>query len=120
MKIDVVLIQEGSPWPESDDIMIDITNFLNTASMTPRLFWFKTKVMKAITNSSWEPWKKKIDDYYTKVNAHDEAMGLWALHYVRSEKMIKMETTKQEMDDNVDNSSATDNKRKRKDIGPRI
>jgi len=120
MKIDVVLIQEGSPLPESDDIMIDITNFLNTASMTPRLFWFKTKVMKAITNSSWEPWKKKIDDYYTKVNAHDKAMGLWALHYVRSEKMIKMETSKQETDDNVDNSSATDNKRKRKDIGPRI
>jgi len=54
------------------------------------------------------------------VNAHDEAMGLWALHYVRSEKMTKMEMTKQEMDDNVDNSSATDNKRKRKDIGPHI
>ena len=93
MKIDVVLIQEGSPLPESDDIMIDITNFLNTATMTPRLFWFKTKVMKAITNSSWEPWKKKIDDYYTKVNANDKAMGLWALHYVRSEKMIKITAT---------------------------
>jgi len=108
--------------PESDDIMIDITNFLNTATMTPKLFWFKMKVMKAITNSLWEPWKKQIDEYYTKVNAHDEAMGLWALHYIRSEKMIKMEMSKQEMDDNnnVDNSSATDNKRKRKDIGPRI
>ena len=76
--------------------------------------------MKAITNSLWEPWKKKIDDYYTKVNAHDEAMGLWALHYIRSEKMIKMEVSKEELDDNIDNSSSIDNKRKREDIGPRI
>ena len=99
---------------------MDISSFLNTASITPRLFWFTTKVMKAITNSLWEPWKKKIDDYYTKLNAHDEAMGLWALHYVRSKKMIKMEVSKQEMDDNIDNSSSTNNKRKRKDIGPHI
>jgi len=102
MKIDIVLLQEGSPLPESDDISTDITNFLNTATMTPRLFWFTMKVMKAITNSLWEPWKKKIDDYYTKVNAHDEAMGLWALHYVRSEKMIKMEVSKEELDDNIE------------------
>ena len=76
--------------------------------------------MKAITNSSWDPWKKQIDDYYSKVNTHDEAMGLWALHYVRSEKMIKMEVSKEELDDNIDNSSSIDNKRKRKDIGPHI
>jgi len=29
-----------------------------------------------------EPLEEKIDDYYSKVNAHDEAMGLWALHYI--------------------------------------
>jgi len=93
MTIYIVVLQEGSPLPESEDIITDISSFLNTATITPRLFWFTTKVMKAITNSLWEPWKKKIDDYYTKVNAHDEAMGLWALHYIRSEKMIKMEVS---------------------------
>jgi len=55
-----------------------------------------------------------------KVNAHDEAMGLWALHYIRSEKMIKMEGSKEELDDNGDICSSTDSKRKRKDIGPCI
>jgi len=41
-------------------------------------------------------------------------MGLWALHYVRSEKMIKMEVSKDKSEENIDN------KRKRKDIGPHL
>jgi len=34
--------------------------------------------------------------------------------------MIKMEVSKEELDDNLDNNSTTCNKRKRKDIGPHI
>jgi len=38
-----VLLQEGSPLPESEDIITDISSFLNTATTsTPRLFWFTT------------------------------------------------------------------------------
>ncbi len=37
-----VLLQEGSPLPESEDIITDISSFLNTATITPRLFWFTT------------------------------------------------------------------------------
>jgi len=43
-------------------------------------------------------------------------MGLWALHCVRSEKMIKMEVHKEELEDNIENNPTSCNKRKRKDI----
>jgi len=39
----------------------------------------------------WDPWRRNIDDYYACVSCHDEAMGLWAWHYVQSKKMIKKE-----------------------------
>jgi len=60
MTIHIVVLQEGSCLPESEDIIMDISSFLNTATITPRLFWFTMKVMKAIINSLWDPWKKKL------------------------------------------------------------
>jgi len=85
-------------------------------------FTYSKNDAKAMMNSLWDPWKKKINNYYRKVNAHDEGMGLRALHYVTSEKMIKMEVNKEGPDnnDNVDNSLTSCNKTRRKDIDPCI
>ena len=80
---------------------------MSSAKITARLLWFMMKLMKTITNSLWDPWRKKFDDYYTKVNCHDEAMGLWALYYVQSEKMIKKE---KECNKEEDNNSTISNK----------
>ena len=60
--------------------------------------------------------EEKIDDYYTKVNCHNKAMGLWALYYAQSEKMIKKE---KECNEEEDNNSTISNW-KRKDMGPWI
>jgi len=79
--------------------------------MTPSLFWFKTKLAKAITNSFWDPWKRKIDDYYSRVNSHNKAMGLWALNYVRTEKMMKKETESDE--EKQDSNSCNTNGKKK-------
>jgi len=83
------VLHEGSTLPQPEDIINDECTFLSSAKMTPSLLWFKTKLAKAITNSFWDPWKRKVDDYYSRVNSHDEAMGLWALNFVRTEKMMK-------------------------------
>jgi len=72
--------------------------------------------MKAITNSLWDPWKNQC--YYGNVNAHDKAMRLWVLHYVRGEKMIKMEVGKEEPEDNVDNNLTSCKKGKGKILVP--
>jgi len=59
--------------------------------------------------------EEKIDDYFTKVNCHDKAMGLWEFYYIQSEKMIKKE---KECNKEEDNNSTISNKQKRKDMGP--
>jgi len=51
--------------------------------------------------------EEKIDDYYTKVNCYDKAMGLWALYYVKRKKMIKKE---KESNKEEDNNSTISNK----------
>jgi len=70
----VVLSEKGSVLPLLQDIIEDISTFMSSTKITPRLLWFMTKLMKTITNSLWDPWRKTIDDYYTKVNCHDEAI----------------------------------------------
>jgi len=88
--------------------------------MSPSLFWFKTKLAKAITNSFWDPCKRKVDDYYSRVNSHDEAMGLWALNYVRTEKMVKKETENDEQEQDGNSSNTNEKKRKKQDSTPRV
>jgi len=101
------LNEKGSVLPLLQDIIEDISTFMSSTKITPRLLWFMTKLMKTITNSLWDLVEEKIDDYYTKVNCHNKAMGLWALFYVRSEKMIKKE---KECNEENDNNSTISNK----------
>ena len=55
-----------------DDIISEMEIFMNSGKIGPKLFFFQTKLMKAITKTSWDPFKKKINKYYTKINAQDE------------------------------------------------
>ena len=112
------VLHEGSTLPQPEDIINDECTFLSSEKMTPSLFWFKTKLAKAITNSFWDPCKRKVDDYYSRVNSHDKAMGLWALNYVRTEKMVKKENDEQEQDGNSCNTN--EKKRKKQDSMPRV
>ncbi len=45
-------------------------------------------------------------------------MGLWALNYVRTEKMVKKESDEQEQDGNSSNTN--EKKRKKQDSIPRV
>jgi len=114
------VLHEGSTLPQPEDIINDECTFLSSAKMTPSLFWFKTKLAKAITNSFWDPCKRKVDDYYSRVNSHDEAMGLWALNYVRTEKMVKKETENDEQEQDGNSSNTNEKKRKKQDSTPRV
>ena len=55
----VVLSEKGSVLPLLQDIIEDISTFMSSTKITPRLLWFMTKLMKTITNSLWDPWRKK-------------------------------------------------------------
>jgi len=55
----VVLSEKGSALPLLQDIIIeDISTFMSSTKITPRLLWFMTMLMKTITNSSWDLWRK--------------------------------------------------------------
>jgi len=88
--------------------------------MSPSLFWFKTKLAKAITNSFWDLCKRKVDDYYSRVNSHNEAMGLWALNYVRTEKIMKKETESYEQEQDGNSSNMNKKKCRKQDSIPRV
>ena len=106
--------------PQPEDIINDESIFLSSAKMTPSLFWFKTKLAKAITNSFWDLWKRKVNDYYSRVNSHNEAMGLWALNYVRTEKMMKKETESDEEKQDGNSSNTNEKKNRKKENIPRV
>jgi len=117
----VTVLYEGSTLPMAEDVTTNMSTFLNTAKMsqnysggtpnqwklwwtvceTPGIKWLMTTIKK------WSTWQSN---------------GTLTLHYVRSEKMIKMEVSKDEPEneDNIDNNLTSCNKRKRKDIGSYI
>jgi len=67
--------------PNVDTIIGDEEKFLMTGALTPQLYWFKTKMMRAINNNLWDPFRKSPTGYYVKCGIADEAMGLWILHF---------------------------------------
>jgi len=116
----LAVLHEGSMLPQPEDIINDESTFLSSGKMSQSFFWFKTKLAKAITNSFWDPWKRKVNDYYSRVNSHNKAMGLWALNYVRTEKMIKKETQSDEQEQDGNSSNTNDKKCRKQDITPRV
>jgi len=64
-----------------ETILCDEEKFLMTGVLTPSLYWFKTKMMHAINNNSWDPFHKSPSGYYVKCVIVDKAMGLWILYF---------------------------------------
>jgi len=96
-------IEKSSTLLLSQYILADLLIFMSAGKILQDYF-AKTKLMKAIANSLWDP-SGEIDDYYARVNCHDEAMGLWVMHYVQNEKMIKKGKDMNEDQDEQDNVS---------------
>jgi len=67
--------------PDVETITSDEEKFLMTGALTPQLYWFKTKMMRAINNNLWDPFRKSPTGYYVKCGIADKAMGLWILHF---------------------------------------
>jgi len=67
--------------PTVETILCNEEHFLMTGILTSQLYWFKTKMMRAINNNSWDPFHHSPKDYYIKCGIVDEAMGLWILHF---------------------------------------
>jgi len=91
--------------PTVETILCDEEHFLTTGILTSKLYWFKTKMMRAINNNSWDPFRHSPKDYYIKCGIVDEAMGLWILHFkdhinvaIESEIMNVNESNAQEED----------------------
>jgi len=59
--------------------------------MSASLLWFKSKLMRLVTNGKWEPFRRTASAYYRHCMVINEAMGLWILHYWDIDTIIKKE-----------------------------
>ena len=92
-----------------ETILCDKEKFLMTGVLTPSLYWFKTKMMHAINNNSWDPFCKSPSGYYVKCVIVDEAMGLWILHF---KDYINVAIKSEIMDVNESNAQGEEERKK--------